>query len=68
MTYKSYKAFAGTYNRDDSVPNVLKGINERDETIISVTGVGIDQVYVLIITRTPDQSRAHFGGKEVLPC
>lgn len=66
--YKSYKAFAGTYERDDNVSSVLNGINERDEIIISVTGVGIDQVYVLIITRTPDQSRAKFGGMEVLPC
>lgn len=48
--YKSYKASTGRYERDDNIENTLRGINERRETIVSVTAVGIDNFWVLIIT------------------
>lgn len=50
--YKSYRAYTGGYPKDrvDNIDNTLKGINERNEIIVSTTAVGLDSVWVLIIT------------------
>lgn len=52
MTYKSYRAYTGQngYNVADLVDNILSGINERDEKIVSITPI-MEGYWVLIITQ-----------------
>ncbi len=52
--YKSYKAYTGNFTQDresSGTDRILAGINDRHEEIISVTAIGLDHIYVLIITK-----------------
>lgn len=55
--YKSYKAYVGNFPDKNrlSITDVLAGISERDEYIVSVTPVGEANISVLIITQEPEQ-------------
>lgn len=52
--YNHYRAYIGQYpgNRDDAIGAIMDGINERSETIVSVTSYGLDNIKLLIITKS----------------
>jgi hypothetical protein len=53
--YKWYRAWVGVHstNRNDHINAILDDINDKHEEIVSVTAVGLDNVWVLIITKKP---------------
>ncbi len=51
--YKYYKVYTGLHTRGRvSMDTVMDDINNNDEEIISVTGIGENNLYLVIVTKT----------------